>query len=468
VGLSGLLVNSLLLALAVEWIGLHYLIGAVLSTQGSTLWNYLWTEYWVFGIREKQRPAWQRFGTYYLMNNVFLLFRAPLITLFTAGLGINYLIGNLLSIILLTMSRFLVSDRLIWSKNKMGSENKYYYYNIHNLLYLASSTRLPELDYFISETPPDHLDLRITTIKRINENQEQAMIVYDEGMGDLGFWLHIHRGEQTEVYGSPMLGRSPHVLYTNVVEPLLRWELARKGYALVHGACLSYKGRSLLVTAGTETGKTTTILTCLEDFPFDFVSDDMVILTKDGVVYNYPKPMTISLHTVKAVNTNNLTFMERVKLQFQSRLHSRLGRRIGLLFGNINFPAATLNMYVQMLIPPPKYPVERLIPHVKHAPQTNLCYILVIARGGSPVEEVLPMNVVSGIVSNNTEDAYQFPPYGMLVDQLSRWGDQDLKTEESQLIHQVMDNLPAVYLSRSDYNWWQRIPALFYEGQFDN
>jgi len=32
-----------------------------------------------------------------------------------------------------------------------------------------------------------------------------------------------------------MLRYSPHVLYTNVIEPLLRWTFVKRGYALVHG-----------------------------------------------------------------------------------------------------------------------------------------------------------------------------------------------------------------------------------------
>ena len=38
-------------------------------------------------------------------------------------------------------------------------------------------------------------------------------------------------GERIEVIATPLLERSPHVLYTNVVEPILRWTMASKGYA---------------------------------------------------------------------------------------------------------------------------------------------------------------------------------------------------------------------------------------------
>ena len=46
-------------------------------------------------------------------------------------------------------------------------------------------------------------------------------------------------GHRIEVVASPLLRRSPHVLYTNVVEPILRWTLVSKSYALVHAACFA-------------------------------------------------------------------------------------------------------------------------------------------------------------------------------------------------------------------------------------
>ena len=68
-----------------------------------------------------------------------------------------------------------------------------------------------------------------------------------------------------EATASRLVGRSPHVLYTNVVEPILRWTFADRGYALVHAACLADGGEAFLVTARTDTGKTTTSLRILDD-----------------------------------------------------------------------------------------------------------------------------------------------------------------------------------------------------------
>jgi dolichol-phosphate mannosyltransferase len=51
VGLSGLVVNSALLALFTDIFGMYYLISVVVATQGSTLWNFMLSERWVFARR---------------------------------------------------------------------------------------------------------------------------------------------------------------------------------------------------------------------------------------------------------------------------------------------------------------------------------------------------------------------------------------------------------------------------------
>ena len=80
-------------------------------------------------------------------------------------------------------------------------------------------------------------------------------IRYTEGLAGFGFGVEISQvGERIEVIASPLLQRSPHVLYTNVVEPILRWTFASKGYALVHAACFADGDHAVMLTARTDTG----------------------------------------------------------------------------------------------------------------------------------------------------------------------------------------------------------------------
>jgi len=51
---------------------------------------------------------------------------------------------------------------------------------------------------------------------------------YREILGHLGFEVGIEMGETVSVVASPILSLSPHVLYTNVVEPILRWTFVKE------------------------------------------------------------------------------------------------------------------------------------------------------------------------------------------------------------------------------------------------
>src|SRR6185295_12669901 len=149
VGLSGLVVNTVLLAFFTDVIGLFYVVSAVIATQGSTLWNFCFTELWVFSGREHRRSRGTRMGLFFLMNNVALALRGPLLVLLTSGLGIHYLASNVLSLVGLTLVRFALADRWIWAKAPRSRVEPHGFgYDIHGIVGVASDTRLPELERF--------------------------------------------------------------------------------------------------------------------------------------------------------------------------------------------------------------------------------------------------------------------------------------------------------------------------------
>jgi dolichol-phosphate mannosyltransferase len=115
VGVSGLVVNSALLAFATETLGLYYMLSLVLATQGSSLWNFFLSENWVFKRVSNHRGTKLGRGAMFLMmNNVALLARGPLVFLLTSFLGVNYLISNVTSMAVLLLIRYAVADSLIW------------------------------------------------------------------------------------------------------------------------------------------------------------------------------------------------------------------------------------------------------------------------------------------------------------------------------------------------------------------
>jgi len=341
-----------------------------------------------------------------------------------------------------------------------------YAYNIHDIITVNSEAWLPELASFRVGEPVDQPTVSVH-IGKANQDRPHEMLVpdghrilYDEGLGPVGFTAEIIANRTIGVWVSRLVGWSRHVLYTNVVEPILRWVFVDEGYALVHGACLAFGSGAHLVTGRTDTGKTTTLLRILSNQQgTTFISDDLTLVRPDGLVLTYPKPLTISLHTVNAINPEVLSPRERLALLFQSRVHSRPSRRLALHLAQTRLPMATINAVVQWLVPPPKYHVERLIPGVGVTRESHLAGLFVIERGGEGQIQLEPEEAID-IVFKNCEDAYGFPPYHAFEGFLCTLGGRDLRAVERQIVTRALRNCPAVLLRSNNLDWWQRIPAL--------
>ena len=283
---------------------------------------------------------------------------------------------------------------------------------------------------------------------------------YDEGLGSAGFATQITIGRRTDIVASKLLKHSPHVLYTNIVEPVLRWTFVEHGYALVHAACLAVGDRAFLITARTDTGKTTTILKTLDSQPAcSFLSDDLILIHPDGYALSYPKPMTISRHTVEAVKTPLLSWRERLTLVFQSRLHSRSGRQFAFVLTRTGLPVATINAIVQAIVPPPKYHVDRLVPTAASTARATVTGLVVIQRGDDGQRQLDADEAVT-ILLENCEDAYGFPPYSQIESFLHSGNGTNLALVEQTTIRAALSGVPATLLSSSTRDWWLHLPGL--------
>ena len=108
-----------------------------------------------------------------------------------------------------------------------------------HIITVVSDVGLPELERFRVETLAEQPTLRVNLgkvrpIKKSTTATDPNLryIYYEEGLGSFGFGINVTLGETIDIMASPILRRSPHVLYTNVVEPILRWTFVEKGYAL--------------------------------------------------------------------------------------------------------------------------------------------------------------------------------------------------------------------------------------------
>ena len=474
VGVSGLVVNSLILAALTEIGGVHYLLSSIMSTQGSSLWNFGLCEGWVFRDKRADGRILQRLLLFMLMNNATLLLRAPILFFLTSGLGVHYLLSNFIAISMMALVRFVMSDRWIWNGSQEEKSNKPITYDIHGIICVESSVPLPELEHFRVQCGSHAPDIRVRvgksglreTLEQTEAHPNMRAIEYSEGFGPLAFKVRVFLGDTTEVVVSSLVAASPHVLYTNVVEPILRWAFVRKGYALVHGACLASDGKAVLLSAQTDTGKTTTVLRTLTRYPYSFLSDDMIVLSPDGTLRNYPKPLTISNHTLAAVSNASLSIGQRLALQIQSRVHSRSGRRFAHALARARIPVASVNALAQIIIPPPKYRIDQLIREVALTEQARLSYLVFIEIGDEG-EKVLDKKTALEVLLRNCEDAYGFPPYEELAGFLLDSFDEDLPKAEAKIIEDALEGCPTLLIRSMKRDWWRRLPTIFEELEED-
>ena len=146
-------------------------------------------------------------------------------------------------------------------------------------------------------------------------------------------------------------------------------------------------------------------------------------------------------------------------LVVQSRLHSRSGRRFAFVIAKTHLPAATINAIVQLLVPPPKFHVERLVPGVDVAVEAHLAGMVVIERGGRG-EVVLDEGEALATLLRNCEDAYGFPPYSAIEGFLRGRNGTDLGDVERAIVAQALSGLPATLLRSETMDWWARLPGV--------
>jgi dolichol-phosphate mannosyltransferase len=340
-------------------------------------------------------------------------------------------------------------------------------YDIDGIVKIASAVALPELKFFkVAQVDCPDLTIEVAPVGGLRPRFRSALVaqgtglVYREHLGGLFANFHIEMGTPMKVSAGPLLALSPHVLYTNIVEPLLRFLLVKRGFMLLHAACISIEGRSIMLSAQTDTGKTSTILSLLRRHGGTFYSDDMVVVSDQGTVSRYPKPLTISAHTLRSVPSHRLAPVQRLSLTWQSRLHSRGGRATGKRMSQFNLPMMAMNAGVQMMIPPPKYMITDLV-DCEIGGRIDIRHVFLIERGSPAL--VAPVHQADALTEllANTEDAYGFPPYAQLAPRLVIEGEgyDDLRLKERAILSSALRSAEVTRLRVDDFSWPEMIRA---------
>ena len=491
VGASGILVNQAIIIVLTEVAGLYYLASAVLATFGSSSWNFLGAETWVFAHRRPDRSVTSRYVRFLSLNLAFLVGRVPMLWVLTDVIGMHYAISNLITLVAIFALRVGLADGWIWREGSFAASqleaaegdeldddtdggtataarasDARYRYDVAGVLAIESDVELRELRSFASRRigPPD---IRITIGmvetrpgRRVSFQERGEELVYREHLGPISANFTLRMGDPIQIKVSPVLAMSPHVVYTNIVEAFLRFLLVSKGYVLLHSAALVGEHGATLLSAQTDTGKTSTVITLVRNRGYRFLSDDMTIIDPAGVAVSYPKPMTLSFHTMGVAKDGRLTVADRAKLSVQSRVHSKSGRTVGRALGERNVPIMTINSAVQFLVPPPKHRIDDLFECAVggRAPIRNV----VLMERGSEVLESVSLDAAVEKLLENTDDAYGFPPFALFAPKIRIGGDDyaALRRKEAELLRSAIANAALWHLRVKGHEWADRLPAI--------
>ena len=138
----------------------------------------------------------------------------------------------------------------------------------------------------------------------------------------------------------------------------------------------------------------------------------MTIVFPHGEVFSYPKPLTISHHTLGAINGVLKSRKERMVLRVKSPSTPK-GPRHRAATRRMNLPIMSINSVTQAVIPPPKYHVDSLVP-CDVGTSTTVQHLFLIGRGPRLDEPVDPTDALHSLMEN-TDDAYGFPPFQRLA-----------------------------------------------------
>jgi dolichol-phosphate mannosyltransferase len=115
VGLSGILVNTVILYLLVEAGHVNHLVAAALGSEVSILSNFALNDRWTFRDARPTTSWLQRAAQYNAVTLTGMVLSVGVLALLVATVNLHYVVANLLAIGAATLSNYVLNSRFTWS-----------------------------------------------------------------------------------------------------------------------------------------------------------------------------------------------------------------------------------------------------------------------------------------------------------------------------------------------------------------
>lgn len=430
----------------------------------ATIAGVMLGEMWVFSDRPRGAAQRRLAGVLFLGLAYLFIVYLPVVWLLAQRLNMPIWGAGLAAMIVAGFVYYLFSEQWIWTRGLMMRPRASLYYDIHGLIMIDSQIPLSDLAYFQVTSSPARIDLQLRVDRHGTPSRIPGAICYDEHLGRFGFGLTVVPGNFTEIIVSPLLETSPAFLFTNVVEPVLRWLMVTRGHSLARVAAvrLPVTGEStnkqprpgLLIAGPMDMGYGLGRL--CRDEAFEFMADERVIIGQDRLVHSFPKPVPAVPEMFPA---RTQAARSSIMLRLRRLLYARPIRRLGLYLTERQLPAATLNTYLQRLVPQPKFPLDQLIPGIDYGDEATPILFISQEKGEESLAP-MPLDAVIGCLLEPGERSSGFQPYPLLIDTLAVWNGQDWNAEEQAILRRGLDGCTLVTWRHGDANWWARVGSL--------
>jgi hypothetical protein len=119
-----------------------------------------------------------------------------------------------------------------------------------------------------------------------------------------------------------------------------------------------------------------------------------------------------------------------------------------------------INALTQMLVPPPKYSVDRLVPCLMGS-ATRVEELFIIERGAPGLTELDHATTLERMIEN-TDDAYGFPPFRYLAPAIviNGQGYTELRRREREILAGFLSNVRTRVVASDTFGWADTIPRL--------
>lgn len=183
-----------------------------------------------------------------------------------------------------------------------------YRYDLHGLIQIVSTVRVPQLAYFDQSRPgPPQMDMISIYVEdklasRGGVRQVGRNFWYDDKTDELTYApprlpkslrVSVKLGRNSVIrlsrsfYNASLTFRTRFDLY-NILMAVLSTRLLINGYKLQYSACVSIDSRGVLLPAFSDIGKTTTVLSLVRKGAAQYVSDDATIIDPMGYALCLP------------------------------------------------------------------------------------------------------------------------------------------------------------------------------------